>query len=164
MKTIQRQWAGFAIFFLVTGMCVQGKAQSFNRKEFYAVMGSANLKNVDGQINILKTSGVAGKQAFEGALLMKKAALVKGPSKKLGLFKQGHKKLEAAIAADEDNGEYRFLRLMIQENAPGILGYKNDLDKDSAYLRQSFKKLPTDVQQAITDYSKTSKALRTEDF
>ena len=164
MKTIQRQWVGCAIFFLVTGVCLQGNSQSFNRKDFYAVMASANLKNVDGQINLLKNWGVAGKQAFEGALLMKKAGLVKVPAKKLSLFKQGHKKLEAAIDDDKDNGEYRFLRLMIQENAPGILGYKKDLDKDSAYLRQSFKKLPTDVQQAITDYSKTSKALRTEDF
>ena len=67
-------------------------------------------------------------------------------------------------AKDKDNGELRFLRLMIQEHAPGILNYKDDLEKDSLYIRQSFKKLPADVQQAITDYSKTSKVLRSEDF
>src|SRR5207253_3424423 len=104
------------------------------------------------------------KPAFEGALLMKKAELANGPGKKLNLFKDGHKKLEAAIKKDDDNAEYRFLRLMIQEHAPKMLGYKEDLQKDSAYIRQSYKKLPAEVQEAIINYSKTSKILRSDDL
>jgi len=53
---------------------------------------------------------------------------------------------------------------MVQEHAPGILGYKDDLKKDSAYIRQSYKKLPAEVQRAIADYSKTSKVLNPGDF
>ena len=127
-------------------------------------MASEDIKKVDQQINLLKKAKISEKNAYEGTLIMKKAGLVKGPAKKLNLFKEGHKQLEAAIAKDGNNAELRFLRLMIQEHAPGILGYKDDLDKDSAYIRQSFKKLPVEVQRAMMDYSKTSKVLRSEDF
>lgn len=142
----------------------QESAPKFTRKELYAAMASSDVAIVDNQLNALKNIDLKDKSAYEGALTMKKAGLVKGANKKLKFFKEGHKKLEAAILKDKDNGELRFLRLMIQEHAPGILHYKSDLDKDSTYIRQSFKKLPVDVQQAITNYSKTSKVLRPEDF
>lgn len=152
------------VLYFPTLLPAQESAAKFNRKELFAAMASPDVANVDNQLNALKDTDVKGKSAYEGALTMKKAGLVKGANKKLKLFKEGHKKLEAAITKDKENGELRFLRLMIQEHAPGILGYKDDLDKDSAYIRQSFKKLPVDVQQAITSYSKTSKVLRPEDF
>ncbi|MEJ0102320.1 MAG: hypothetical protein WDO19_07125 [Bacteroidota bacterium] len=167
MKVKQVLWKGAAILFALTVACSQGHAQSFNRKEFYSVMASGTVETVNEQINLLKNSPpipLTDKEAFEGALLMKKAGLVSGAGKKLNLFKNGHRKLEAAIKKDGENAEYRFLRLMIQEHAPGILGYKDDLKKDSAYIRQSYKKLPAEVQEAIINYSKISKILKSEDL
>jgi len=164
MKMLQGLWKGAAILFALTVTCSHGYAQSFDRKEFYAVMASGDSKTIDGQISLLKDWDSEEKPAFEGALLMKKAGLKGGAGKKLNLFKDGHRKLEAAIKKDDDNAEYRFLRLMVQEHAPGILWYKDDLKKDSAYIRQSYKKLPAEVQRAIADYSKTSKVLNPGDF
>ena len=167
MKVLLRLWKGVAIFILLTATCSAGNAQSFNRTDFYSVMASGSVKTVNDQINLLNNSKLIplmDKTAFEGALLMKKAGLVGGPGKKLNLFKAGHKKLEGSIKKDEDNAEYRFLRLMIQEHAPGILGYKDDLKKDSAYIRQSYKKLPAETQEAILSYSKNSKILKSEDL
>lgn len=161
---IRRLWKGIAIFFALALTCSQACAQSFDRKDFYSVMASGDAKTIDGQINLLKNWDNKDRAAFEGALLMKKAGVVGGAGKKLNLFKDGHKKLEAAIKNDDDNAEFRFLRLMIQEHAPGILGYKDDLKKDSAYIRQSYKKLPSEVQQAIVEYSKKSKMLKPGDF
>lgn len=152
------------ILYLPSLVPAQESTAKFTRKELYAAMASSDVATVDNQLNALKNTDLKEKSAYEGALTMKKAGLVKGANKKLKFFKEGHKKLEAAISKDKDNGELRFLRLMIQEHAPGMLHYKNDLDKDSTYIRQSFKKLPVDVQQAITSYSKTSKVLRPEDF
>jgi hypothetical protein len=149
---------------IFTGTLLAQEDDSFNKKDFYKAMAAKDGKLVDKQLAVLDKADFSEKPAFEGALVMKKAGIIKGAGKKLKMFKEGHKKLEAAIAKDKENGEYRFLRLMIQENAPGILGYKDDLDKDSAYIRQSFKKLPADVQQAISSYSKTSKVLRSDDF
>jgi hypothetical protein len=167
MKMLLKLWKGVAIFVILTAACSIGNGQSFNRKAFYSVMASGNTQTVDEQINLLKNSAPTSpkdKEAFEGALLMKKAGLVSGPGRKLNLFKDGHKKLEAAIKEDDNNAEYRFLRLMIQEHAPGILGYKDDLKKDSTYIRQSYKKLPAEVQEAIINYSKVSKILKSEDL
>ena len=91
---------------------------------------------------------------------MKKAGLAGIPVQKLNLFKQGHKELEAAIKREPKNVEFRFLRLMIQENAPGVLGYKDQLPEDSEYIKKSYKTLPDEVQRAIEDYSKKSKILK----
>ena len=148
----------------MTTACSTGNAQSLNRKDFYSAMASGDIQAIDGQINFLKNSNIQGKSAFVGALLMKKAGAVRGAGKKLNLFNDGHKKLEEAIKKEDGNAEYRFLRLMIQEHAPGMLGYKDDLKKDSAYIRQSYKKLPAEVQEAISNYSKTSKILKSEDL
>ena len=95
---------------------------------------------------------------------MRKAGLAKGASNKLSLFKSGHKKLEESIKKNNSNAEFRFLRLIIQEHAPGILGYKNDMQQDVDYIKKSYKDLPQAVQQAISNYSKQSKILNPADF
>ena len=154
----------FALYIILTSFCYKSIAQTFNRRDFYTVMSSGDAKAVEEQISLLKNTVIDGKPAFEGALLMKKAGLATGGGRKLSLFKDGHRKLETAIKENDSNAEYRFLRLMIQEHAPKMLGYKEDLKKDSAYIRQSYKKLPAEVQEAIINYSKTSKILRSDDL
>jgi len=141
------------------------KAQEqFDKSAFYDSMAKDDVTKIDEQLKLVKLSSSADKTAFEGTLLMKKAALVKGASSKLKLFKEGHKKLEDAISKDNLNPEFHFLRLMIQEHAPGFLGYKNDLQKDSDLIKKSFGDLPEVVKHAISDYSKKSKILDPSDF
>ena len=127
-------------------------------------MATGNISTVDKELNLLKTAVIAEKNAYEGALLMKKAGLAAGPKNKLDLFKQGHKKLEAVLQKDSTNVEFRLLRLMIQEKSPGILGYKSELGKDCLFIRNNFKKLPPVAQQAALDYSKGSKILKLQDL
>ena len=142
----------------------QEAATGFDRNSFYSALSSANPDEINEQIELVKKTDIAEKNAFEGALLMRKAGLVAGASNKLSLFKEGREKLESSIASDTGNVEYRFLRLMIQENAPGILGYKSDIRKDSDIIRKSYKKLPQVVQKAITNYNETSKYLHLDDL
>ncbi|MEO7766486.1 MAG: hypothetical protein ABIS01_03630, partial [Ferruginibacter sp.] len=104
------------------------------------------------------------KRAYEGALMMKKAGLIAKPKDKLATFREGRSTLEAAIKNDEGNVEYRFLRLIIQENAPKIVKYRQNLKNDSELVISSFKKLPLAVQQAIRDYSKKSSLLKIGDL
>jgi hypothetical protein len=153
-----------SLLILFLAFAVNGYSQDFDRPSFYAAMASDNVTQIDKQLEIVSKSSIAGKVAFEGALTMKKAALIKGAGKKLNLFKAGHKKLEAALNKDAENAEYHFLRLIIQENAPGVLGYKNDLEKDSTIVVTQFKTLPPAVQQAVTDYSKKSKVIKPADL
>ena len=140
------------------------RQENLDRAAFYNVMAAGKLDQINAELEVVKKSAMPGKTAFEGTLLMKKAGVVSGPGKKLSLFKAGHTKLEAEIAKDSANTELRFLRLMIQENAPGILGYKGELQKDREHIRKHFTSLLPVVQHAITDYSKKSKVLTPADL
>jgi hypothetical protein len=139
-------------------------SSNIDRTGFYAAMRSGDLDAINKQLEIIESDTAHESRAFEGALLMKKAGVVKGPFKKLKLFKKGHALLEKAVEADEDNPEFRFLRLMIQENAPGMLNYNDNIKTDRELLQSTFKSLPPELQETIIEYSKTSKVITPENF
>lgn len=95
---------------------------------------------------------------------MKKSGLVKSAHQKLNLFKDGKKKLEKAISLEPDNGEYRFLRLMIQENCPPILKYNAQIPEDLKKIQISYKNFDPDLKTAVLNYSKKSKYLKESDL
>lgn len=134
-------------------------AQTFTRTSFYKTFPEESLFSVDDNLKLIWDSSFREKEAYAGTLLMKKAGIVANPVDKLSLFKEGHKKLENAIQLDKSNGEYRFLRLVIQEQAPSFLGYDDEIDEDSKMVREQLRSLPKEVQEAAIDYARTSKAL-----
>jgi len=136
----------------------------FDRPAFYTILASGNMDKIDAELTTLSAAPIHEKDAYEGVLLMKKAGLVTRPADKLKFFKSGRIKLETSLMKDSTNGEYHFLRLIIQEHAPRIVKYSADQEKDSHYIRHTFKNLPPTVRQAIIDYSKKSKILHPEDF
>ncbi len=144
-------------------LIAQGKPANMgiDKAAFYAVMETGSIDEIDAQLVIIKKTTFAEKLAYEGALLMKKAGMMAKPKDKINFFKSGRTKLEAAIAAEKDNVEYRFLRLIMQEHAPKIVKYRNELEEDSKLIKTNFNKLSAQLQQLITDYSKKSKVLKT---
>ncbi len=153
---MQYLWA--TLFLLASS--VMGFAQSIDRTSFYQAIQQDKKDLINTQLKKLKLAPPEARQAFEGAMIMKKAGLGGSPVTKLNLFKEGHKELEAAIKKEPANAEFRFLRLIIQENAPGFLGYKDNVEEDSEYIKKSYKSLPDEVQRAIVEYSKKSKVLK----
>jgi len=153
----------FSLFFGRSAAFSQ-TASGPDRVAFYEAMSSSDPARLDKEIKNLAALQFSAKDAFTGALEMKKAGLVKGVKNKLNLFKAGHKKLEAAIGSDSKNTELRFLRLMIQENAPKTLGYNKDIQSDVSWIKEHFSGLSSPVQQAIRRYSKTSTVLPTADL
>lgn len=140
------------------------KRSNFDKSVFYSALSSNELEKIENQLNILEKSSIPEKDAYEGVLFMRKAGLISKPIKRLNLFKQGAKQLEASIKANLNNYEFRFLRLMIQENAPKILGYHSDIENDKLLLKKHFKSLNPIVQHSILSYSKSSKVLHSADF
>lgn len=152
-----------AAFLLILGFAPSragSPAFLIDRSAFYAAIATDNVSSINTQLDALQSVSGAEKEAFEGALLMKKAGLVAKTKEKMSLFKAGRSKLENAINKDSDNTEFRFLRLLIQENAPKIVNYRGNLDADIAFVKSNYKALPQTVQQFIVDYSKKSKALK----
>ena len=133
---------------------------AFDKSAFYAAMASDNMEAINNQLTIVKTSSINEKEAYEGAMLMKKAGLVTSAKEKINLFKAGRIKLEAAIKKNKENAEFSFLRLIIQEHAPKIVNYDDNIKIDVAAIRSNYKTLHPVVQQAISDYSKKSKNLK----
>jgi hypothetical protein len=150
------------LLLLLLILTVKGSSQKtgFDKSAFYNAMATNDQDQINAQLSILKNALISEKEAYEGALLMKKAGLVSKAKEKLSFFKAGRIKLEASIKKDNGNAEFNFLRLIIQEHAPKAVEYRNNIENDVSVIRSSFKTLPQVVQQAISDYSKKSKVLK----
>ena len=134
------------------------------KTDYYSAFSSTDTVQINKQIIQISNLQVTEKKAYIGALLMRKAGLVSSISSKLNLFLEGRKLLEFAISKDKQNAEYRFLRLVIQENCPSILQYYSKIKEDALMIRTSFNAFTTEVKSAITNYSKTSESLKSEDL
>jgi hypothetical protein len=149
------------IALFLTIICLDIQAQKGDKITFFKAFEVNNIKEVNVQLKIVEKDFPDEKEGFEGALLMKKAGLSSSLKDKLSFFKAGEKKLEAALQKDSNNTEYHFLRLLIQENAPAILGYNDEIEKDVNFIYKNFKHLTPMIQKIVVDYSnsKKSKAL-----
>lgn len=147
------------LFLLAFSVIFASAQNTFNESAFFAAIASDDLASVEKQLKVLKKVSIKEKEAYVGAMMMKKAGLISPLRAKLNVFKEGHGKLQHAIEVEPQNATYRFLRLIIQENAPKILNYNKDIDEDSKYIVQVFDTLSPVVKNAARDYGKTSKAL-----
>jgi hypothetical protein len=154
----------FILFFCFNSSRNEAIIQKFEKATFYAVMASGDTEDIDKQLAILENSSLNEKGGYEGALLMKKASFGKKAKEKLNLFKKGRIDLETALAANNENIEFHFLRLAIEEHAPKVVKYNADIENDKSLVIKNFKALSPSVQNAIKDYCKTSKVLHKEDL
>ena len=76
--------------------------------------------------------------AYHGAALMVAAQFANGISGKLKLFKQGKSLMTKATQAAPESVEVRFLRMTVQDNAPPILMYNDDLQQDKDFILVHF--------------------------
>ena len=149
---------------MLTSVNAKNLQQKLDKAAFYAAMSSGDLDEVNKELEVVTASSSQNKEGYAGALLMRKAGLVKRPAEKLKLFKAGRIKFETAILSDKDNAEYRFLRFAIQEYAPKIVKYNQDLQADKLFILKEYKNLAPVVQQAILDYTKKSKILNAQEL
>ena len=156
----------FALLLLLPGLFVLGNnpQQKLDKAAFYAVMDRGSLEEVNNEIDIVSASSSPEKEGYTGALLMRKAGLLKLPPQKLKFFKAGRIKFDTALSTDKDNVEYHFLRFAIQEHAPKIVKYNTDIEADKQIIIKAYKNLSPVVQHAIMDYTNKSKVLKASDL
>jgi len=56
------------------------------------------------------------------------------PFAKLDTFNEGKRNIEKAVLQSSYNAEIRFVRLSVQQNSPGFLGYKDQIKQDKEFL------------------------------
>ena len=134
---------------------------SFSKTTFFKVIENGTKVEISSlQKEIASQSVSTTQQAYLGALQMKASNFEKTPAEKLALFKKGKELLEKSIKSEPSNAEFRFLRLIIQENAPKVLKYNQEIKTDAAFIESNISKLPKDVKAAVLDYSKNSANLK----
>ncbi|MFW0736818.1 MULTISPECIES: hypothetical protein [unclassified Flavobacterium] len=77
---------------------------------------------------------------------------------KMARFKEGAKLLEATIKNDPNNIEMRMIRLSIQENVPGITGYKKNIKEDKKYLTDHYAEQNATLKEYLKDFILQSKS------
>lgn len=73
------------------------------------------------------------------------------PLVKLSTFHKGKSDIEAALQAEPDNVEIRFIRLSVQKNCPSFLGYNADIETDTRILSASRKMIISPSLRAMID-------------
>lgn len=135
-------------------------ASTFSKSEFFDTLSSGSqteIENLEKKLSAEK-QGI-DQQAYLGTIKMKLSEFGKTPGDKLKEFKAGRTLLELSIKEEQKNAEFRFLRLIIQENAPKMLKYNTDISADAAFIKANYDKLAKDVKLAVSNYSKSSKNL-----
>ncbi|HBG88017.1 MAG TPA: hypothetical protein DDW62_10765 [Marinilabiliaceae bacterium] len=130
-------------------------------ERFFTVLSQGSRDDVEKLILDYEAKGDTGSQAniYRGALYARMAGLVNTPVQRLEYFKRGRLLIEAEIKQNANNIEYRFIRLIIQEQAPSIVRYRDNIDEDSAMIIAGYETLDDELKREIDRYAKTSKLL-----
>ncbi|WAC12900.1 hypothetical protein [Dyadobacter pollutisoli] len=151
-------------FLLIAALATSTAAQT-DKGAYYKALASDEEKTIDKVLASLEAEKATPRvNAYKGVLTMKKAGFVKGVGGKLKTFKKGVHLLEEQIKGNPANTEFRFLRLTIQEHAPGILKYNNELHEDKQAIVSGYSRLDADLREVISDYAKDSKVLKESDL
>lgn len=85
--------------------------------------------------------------AYFGGLQAIWANHVFNPITKLKTFQEGKENIEKAIETEPNNVELRFIRLSIQRNVPGFLGYRSNVKEDSEFIKKNLHQVESPVLQ-----------------
>lgn len=76
---------------------------------------------------------------------------------KIKHMKAGANLIDGAVAADADNIEIRMIRLSVQESVPKIVGYKDNIKEDKAFIVANYEK-SGDLKEYIKNFILRSKS------
>ena len=90
-------------------------------------------------------------QAYVCAVEMKQAEYAINPISKLKIFNKTKKKLALLIKNNPKNIHLRYVRLLLQEKTPAILGYKDNIEEDTLFLKNEINNnnIPIEFQNFI---------------
>lgn len=155
----------FIFLFFLAQVIVLGQhlPEEIDVAAFYTAFASDDLASINSQLEIINPQDALSK-AYTGALLMKKAGKVKKPKEKLETFKEGKELLDGTIAEHPENAEFRFLRLVIQEQAPAILNYNDKKEDDAQKVIEHYDAFPEVLKNFVKEYAQNSETLGAHDF
>lgn len=150
-----------SILFIAVLLLSSQTAHSLSVQKIYNALNGNDENVLKNQITwVQKYAPAEMKNAYLGALYMKQASFQWTPWSKWDYFSKGKNLLENEIQSNKTNVEMRFLRLMVQENAPSIVGYSDNVKADAKLIMEQFSKQTAELQKIIKGYAKQSDALK----
>lgn len=154
--------AGYFILLVVSGL-LPGKCPTVQETRLLYKQAAVNKTACNDLISCIQSCSPAHDPVLTGyqaAATMMMAQYVINPFSKLSWFRKGRKLLDNTLARHPQNIELRFLRFTIQTNAPGMLGYKDEIASDKSFLLNAVGGISdAALQQSICDYLQQSKLL-----
>lgn len=147
------------LFFLGT-VLISATAVSLDRQSYYSAISvddEAVLKKE--RDKLMKLSDSDDKRAFLATIIMKESQFMPTVMGKWDKFNLGKNALEKEIKTNPNNAEFRFLRLLIQENAPKIVRYSGQVSQDAQFIAKNLSSLHAVTKKTIQSYAKKSPAL-----
>ncbi|MCR4032703.1 MULTISPECIES: hypothetical protein [Flavobacterium] len=117
-----------------------------NAKEFVAKL--AGISHNDDKILV----------AYKAASILVDSKFEKKLGEKIERFKEGAKLLEATIKSDPSNIEMRMIRLSVQEDVPGITGYKKNIKEDKKFITTYYAAQGAALKEYLKDFVLQSKS------
>ena len=103
-------------------------------EEFHA------LKTKESEVVFIKKYTLNSQSSILGyvcAIEMKQAQYSYNPISKIKIFKHAKEKLDSLIQSNPSNVHLRYVRLLLQETSPGILGYDSNIEEDKIFLSKT---------------------------
>ncbi|MEO8533863.1 MAG: hypothetical protein ABI441_08935 [Flavobacterium sp.] len=110
-----------------------------------------------------KLSGISNNDdkilvAYKAASILLDSKFEKKLGVKIDRFKEGAKLLESTVASEPNNIEIRMIRLSIQEDVPGITGYKKNIKEDRKYITEHYSDQNAALKGYLKDFVLQSKS------
>lgn len=118
----------------------------------------SNAKEFSEKLAIISDDADKTLVAYKAASILLDANFKKKLKDKIDRFKEGAKLLESTIKSEPNNIEIRMIRLSIQENVPGITGYKKNIKEDKKYLTEHYADQSGVLKEYIKDFILQSKS------
>lgn len=122
-----------------------------------------NRENVEEMLAKYGNENSPVDEAYLGVCTAIMAQYVFLPTTKLRSFYSGKDKLDTSIEIDQENGEQRYLRLLIQLNAPSFLMYNRNIDNDLAVFIEDVKNNNIDPKWSVVFISNLLKGKKLSD-
>ena len=103
------------------------------RQDFHEISSKKDLYNFIDKIDDLDCGIIP---PFSASATMMTAKYQFLPTTKLKRFNDGKHQLEAYILEHPDDLEARYLRLLVQFNAPDFLGYNSHIEEDLTFVNE----------------------------
>lgn len=117
-----------------------------NAKEFTAKL--ANISDNDDKVLV----------AYKAASVLLDSKFEKKLGEKMARFKEGAKLLESTVKSEPNNIEIRMIRLSIQENVPGITGYKKNIKEDKKFITEHYDEQNSSLKEYLKNFVLQSKS------